>query len=217
MSGRFGRVRRGVLLAAGLGAAFALVGCGIRPTEGPINAGAPASRLQSPTTGVPPSAAQHQVYFIRDGRPQAVPRGGAVQLPTPGTTTRVPTTGDPERLSLIFRLLRELAEGPSPEEAAAGWTTALPKGGVRDAIPVPGDPLDLVRLDVDVLGALSPPALGQIVCTLEHAARTPISLAGRTGPGTPLTCASFTNGTVPVPVPSAPGLPGSKPPVTPTR
>lgn len=180
-------------LVAALGAALLVAGCGIRATEGPINAGDPARRPSTPGNGAGPGTSKHAIYLVRDGRPQAVQRGGAVVLPTPDLNTARPTSpNDPERRSLIVRLLLELGQGPSAEEAAQGWSTALPPGGVKPADPLPGDPVDLVRLDVASLGALDPLALGQIVCTLQHAAKShPIKFGARTGAGAAQNCASF--------------------------
>lgn len=172
--------------------AAALAGCGIRSTDGPINAGEPAKR-PAPGTATTAPVAQHQIYLIREGRPQPVPRGDAVdiQVPAPGAT-RIAAPGDPLRMSLIDRLLRELAKGPSSAEAAQGWTTAVPAGGIGLAEPQPGDPADLVRLDVDNVAALNPLALGQIVCTLQRAAKTEgLPLAGRTGPARAEQCAAY--------------------------
>lgn len=193
LPGRTERSRTVVALIAALGAALLAAGCGIRATEGPINAGDPARRPSTAGTGTGPGTSKHAIYLVRDGRPQAVQRGGAVVLPTPDQSTSRPTSpNDPERRSLIVRLLLELGQGPSAEETAQGWSTALPPGGVKPADPLPSDPVDLVRLDVASLATLDPLALGQIVCTLQHAAKShPINFAARTGPGIPQDCASF--------------------------
>ncbi|MCF2529795.1 hypothetical protein [Yinghuangia soli] len=210
MSGVRRRPRTGLLVAGAVGSAVLLAGCGIRATEGPINAGDPATRPQGATAtqAVP----QHQIYLVREGRPQPVPRGDAVdlQLPGPGAT-RSAAAGDPLRMSQIDRLLRELAKGPNPEEAAQGWSTALPPGGVRLAEPLAGDPADLVRLDLDSFGAIDALALGQIVCTLQHASRAKeVPLAGRAGPGKPQQCAAFQAVSVgPPPANGKPSVPGS--------
>lgn len=196
------RPHTGLLLGCVLGAAVLVSGCGIRSTEGPINAGDPATRPLGATSTQ--AVAQHLIYLVREGRPQPVPRGDAVdlQVPPPGST-RIPMPGDPLRMSQIDRLLRELAKGPNAEEAAQGWSTALPPGGVGLAEPQPGDPVELVRLDQDRAGGIDPLALGQIVCTLQHAARaTDVTLAGRTGPGKPQQCAAFQTSS---PFPSPPG------------
>ncbi|WTW97126.1 hypothetical protein OG216_28875 [Streptomycetaceae bacterium NBC_01309] len=188
------RSRRAVALVGVVGAAALLVGCGIRETEGPINAGEPAKRPQGTATS--PVLAMHSIYLVRNGRPAPVLRGDAVDLPVPGqNTTRQPSPGDPLRMSLIDRLLRELARGPNAEEAAQGWTTRLPAGGVKLAEPFAEDPAALIRLDLAAVTELDPVALGQVVCTLEHAAKSAsVLLAGRTGPGRPLTCATFEDG-----------------------
>lgn len=193
--GTGGRSRTVLALIAVLGAALLVSGCGIRATEGPINAGDPARRPSTPGNAAGPGTSKHAIYLVRDGRPQAVQRGGAVVLPTPDPNAPRPTSPlDPERRSLIVRLLLELGQGPSAEEAAQGWTTALPPGGVKPADPLAADPADLVRLDVASLDALDPLALGQIVCTLQHAAKShPISFGARTGPGVPQDCAAFEN------------------------
>lgn len=186
------RPRRSRLAIVGaVGAAALLAGCGIRATEGPINAGEPAKRPQGTATS--PVLATHPIYLVRNGRPEPVLRGDAVDLPLPSHNPTHPSTADdPLRLSLIDRLLRELAKGPTQEEKAAGWTTRLPSGGVGLANPFPDDSPELVRLDVGSLGELDPLALGQVVCTIQRAAKADrILLAGRGGPGQPLVCATF--------------------------
>ncbi|NUU20528.1 MAG: hypothetical protein HOV68_03275 [Streptomycetaceae bacterium] len=197
------RSRAFVGLTAGVATVGLLAGCGIRATEGPINAGPPAQRPAQGATSLP-GVAQHAIYLVRDGRPQQVQRGDAVDLTVPGTgSTPVPTPDDPARMSQIDRLLRELVKGPTPEEAAQGWTTALPAGGLGLANPVAGDPADLVRLDVDSFASLSPLALGQIVCTLQSAGKNAsVSLAARTGPGRSQQCATFENLPVGAPKPA---------------
>ncbi|MGW0657769.1 hypothetical protein [Streptodolium elevatio] len=207
--GRYRRSRRTLALVGVVGAAALLVGCGIRETEGPINAGEPAKRPQGTATS--PVLAMHSIYLVRNGRPAPVLRGDAVDLPVPGqNSTRQPVPGDPLRMSLIDRLLRELGHGPNAEEAAAGWTTRLPVGGVKLAEPVAEDPAILIRLDLAAVSELDPVALGQVVCTLQHAAKSAsVLLAGRTGPGRPLSCATFEDGPLgpeagPPPTPSAP-------------
>jgi hypothetical protein len=204
---RGGRSRARVALVAGVAVVGLLTGCGIRATEGPINAGEPARQPAPQDTSVLPGVAEHVIYLVRDGRPQQVHRGDAVDLATTGSgATRVPAPDDPLRMSLIDRLLRELVKGPTAEEAAQGWSTALPSGGVGLANPAAGDPADLVRLDLDSFAALSPLALGQIVCTLQSAAKTSsVSLGARTGPGRTHQCATFEN----LPVGAAKPVPGS--------
>ncbi|WP_436773440.1 hypothetical protein [Yinghuangia sp. YIM S09857] len=191
-----GRPRRALALLGVFGATALLAACGIRETEGPINAGEPAKRPQGTATS--PVLAMHSIYLVRNGRPAPVLRGDAVDLPVPGhNSTRQPGPGDPLRMSLIDRLLRELARGPNAEEAAAGWTTRLPTGGVRLAEPVTDDPAVLIRLDLASVTDLDPLALGQVVCTLEHAGSSAsVLLAGRTGPGRALTCAAFEDGPI---------------------
>ncbi|HSA52716.1 MAG TPA: hypothetical protein VLH10_21735 [Yinghuangia sp.] len=215
LPGRDARARppRPVLaLIAALGAVLLVAGCGIRATEGPINAGDPARRPSTQGNTASPGTANHAIYLIRDGRPQAVQRGGAVVLPTPARNTMRPTSPhDPERWSLIVRLLLELGQGPSADEAAQGWSTALPPGGVKPADPLPNDPVELVRLDLASLDALDPLALGQIVCTLQHAAKShPISFGARQGPGVAQDCAAF--GSTPAAPPTA-----ARTAATPTR
>jgi hypothetical protein len=187
------RPRIALLAAVAIGATATLTGCGIRATEGPINVGDAAKRPSPQGSTTTPDIGQHQIYLILDARPQPVLRGDSIeiQMPVPGST-RVPPAGDPLRMSQIDRLLRELAKGPSPEEAAKGWTSAVPPAGIRVADPQPGDPTDLVRLDVESLNALGPLALGQIVCTLQKAANvSALPLAGRSGPGRPQVCGAF--------------------------
>ncbi|MDI2130959.1 hypothetical protein [Yinghuangia seranimata] len=187
---------RALLLAVSTAALVA--GCGIRATEGPVNAGEPAKRPSPQGTTPSGVVGRHQIYLVRDGRPQPVLRGDPVdiQIPQPGST-KVPVPDDPQRMSQIDRLLRELVKGPSADERAQGWTTALPSGGVGPAEPQPGDPADLVRLDVEP-SSLSPLGLGQVVCTLQHASHAEVvPLAGRLGLGKPMRCGDFLAGPVP--------------------
>lgn len=168
------RRRLPIVVFATTGVLAALTSCGIRPTEGPVGAGKPASRL-GPSQSQPPGSERHIVYLVRDNRLQALPRAGRLVLrPSEGTTDRA-------RTDQVNRLLEELHLGPNDAEALDGYTTALPAGGVIAAAPAAGDPSALIRLDAP-LGALATTALGQVVCTFQSASGgETVLLAGRRG------------------------------------
>ncbi|RKE19423.1 hypothetical protein [Streptomyces sp. TLI_171] len=79
------RRTRPLLLACGVLAATLLTGCGIRPTEVPVDAGAPASRTACPNEVLVPLAPD-------TAAPSVVP--GPTARPAPAAT--VPATPTPQ-------------------------------------------------------------------------------------------------------------------------
>jgi len=192
------RRRLPIVVFATTGVLAALTSCGIRPTEGPVGAGKPATRVDPSSQAQPPSSERHIVYLVKDNRLQALPRAGRLVLrPSEGTADRT-------RTDQVNRLLEELHLGPNDAEALDGYTTALPAGGVIAAAPVQGDPAALFRLDAP-LGALATTALGQVVCTFQSASGgETVLLAGRRGKPETYRCEDYLDisrktGAVPTP------------------
>ncbi|MFP1628383.1 hypothetical protein ACLB9X_25175 [Streptomyces sp. 5K101] len=164
---RTGAGRGPVTALAVLAGALALAGCGIRPTQVPVEAGPAPSRVpcevsavdiapQSGRTGVPV-----RVYLVCASQLVPVDR-------TAGTTEE---KAPADRVATAQALLDELQREPSSAEDEAGFSTyvrgpLLLNAGRRDD---PAGTLRLSRQPED----LPPAALAQIVCTLmENGAAT---------------------------------------------
>lgn len=146
-------MRVAAALVAGL-AALALAACGdddeATSSAAPATSGTTTTAEQEATTvDIDDSAGSRMVaiYLERDGRVYPV--------------RRLVGSGRPE----LGPVLEQLLAGPTPEESAAGYTTAIPPGvqllGVRQAAP------DLVAVDLSVeFGKADKLALAQVVHTV---------------------------------------------------
>ncbi|WP_308307562.1 hypothetical protein [Streptomyces sp. ISL-10] len=145
---------------AALAGALALAGCGIRPTQVPVDAGPAPSRVPCEVSGVDvaPQAGRTgvpvRVYLVCASQLVSVDR-------TAGTTEE---KAPADRVATAQALLDELQREPSAPEHEAGFSTyvrgpLLLNAGRRDD---PAGALRLSRQPED----LPPAALAQIVCTL---------------------------------------------------
>lgn len=138
---------------------FSLVGCGIRPTSVPVDAGAAPTRMScaapapSPVRSPEVGSVAGKVYLVCSGRVLAVER-----------TVTMPRDSDPlDPLDVARVLLEQLRSAPLGPEVEAGFSTDIPAdltvSGAR-----PSDPDAVLRLSQqpDELPAF---ALAQIVCT----------------------------------------------------
>lgn len=159
-SGRPGRWWRAICrtLAAGLSLATT-VGCGIRTTSVPVDAGPAPSRdsCAAPARTTPTSTDEalltSYVYLVCGSRALAVHR--AVPLPE---------NADPDdRLAVARTLLRALQQLPTDAETDAGFTTDVPHR-LRVSGPRADDPSTALRLSEEPT-ELPAFALAQIVCT----------------------------------------------------
>lgn len=179
------RRRLPIVIFATTGVLAALTSCGIRPTEGPVGAGKPASRTAPSAQSRLPGSERHIVYLVKDNRLQALPRGGRLVL------RPAEAAPDKPRTDQVNQLLEELHLGPNDAEALEGYTTALPAGGLVAADRREGDPPTLFRLDAP-LSALATIALGQVVCTLQSASGgDTVLLAGRRTPPESYRCENY--------------------------
>ncbi|MEU8783005.1 hypothetical protein [Streptomyces sp. NPDC048637] len=151
--------RTGRRTAAVAALALAAVGCGIRGTSVPVDAGGAPSRVSckapaSEPAANPPGRAQATVYLVCGSALAQVER--TVSLPK-GTATTDP------RLPTARALLKELQRQPSSDEERAGFSSALPQD-LKVTAPRAGDPSDALRLSIrpDDLPSF---ALAQLVCT----------------------------------------------------
>ncbi|MGG2458357.1 hypothetical protein ACO0M4_00745 [Streptomyces sp. RGM 3693] len=159
--------------------ALAAAGCGIRGTSVPVDAGGAPSRVschapESDTSTAAAGAARVPVYLVCGST--LVPVERAVEQPpgTPGAAIRLPAAR---------ALLAELQRPPTPDEARAGFSTALPTA-LRVAGPRAGDAPEALRLSVEP-DDLPSFALAQLVCTYGRSGalgRTGGALLGGPGP-----------------------------------
>ncbi|MET7618193.1 hypothetical protein [Streptomyces sp. NPDC005408] len=154
------RARRTVAALAVLTSVVAVLGgCGIRPTQVPVDAGPAPSRVPCEVTG-------------ENITPQAQPQGVPVrvylvcasQLESVDRTARIPDEKAADsRLRVAQALLGELVKEPSAPEHEAGFATyvrgPLVLSGARE-----GDPAGTLRLSRQPED-LPTAALAQIVCT----------------------------------------------------
>ncbi|MEV6825901.1 hypothetical protein [Amycolatopsis sp. NPDC051102] len=113
--------------------------CGIKPT--PVLGAGPAPTLRNPVNGGP--GTDVILYFLRDGRPAPVTRPGGFPVTVQST-------------------LAMLLEGPSSDEKADGYTTALPRlvGGITVS---PGPPATITFSSP--LRPIGAAGINQLVCT----------------------------------------------------
>lgn len=147
------------LVAVALLTLSALVGCGIRPTSVPVDAGAAPTRMScaapepSPVESPEVGSVAGKVYLVCSGRVLAVQR-----------TVTMPRGSDPlDRLDVARVLLEQLRSAPLDEESEAGFSTDIP-ADLQVGSARPADPDAVLRLSrqPDELPAF---ALAQIVCT----------------------------------------------------
>jgi len=144
---------RTVAAAAALGAALALAGCGI-PAESEPHTVAPPAPYRNTTTGSAPQpttgALVETLYLVRDDGVVAVTRPAEEQPDAQG-------------------VLADLASGPNTAEKAQGLSSLLAGGTVVEGVGM-DKRLATVALGegLDSLSASNvPPAMAQIVCTLD--------------------------------------------------
>jgi hypothetical protein len=133
-----------------------LTGCGIRTTSVPVDAGAAPSRVSCAAPRPPakpdPSEVTRQVFLVCSS--QVTPVSRNLALPD----TRV------DWYARVQQLIGQIQFSPLPDEAKAGFSSAVP-ASLSLASPRAGDPKLALRLNEAPAG-LPPFALGQIVCTL---------------------------------------------------
>ncbi|NUS15918.1 MAG: hypothetical protein HOY69_31720, partial [Streptomyces sp.] len=134
-----------------------LGGCGIRTTTVPVDAGPAPSRVscQVPKAVNSPGvtdAAVVGIYLVCGMQATPVPRTVSVRPQARG------------RVEQVRELVAQLNRALTAQEAAAGFTTAVP-ATLEILGPWPGDPADALRLDA-VVEDLPSFALAQIVCTI---------------------------------------------------
>ncbi|WP_405998954.1 hypothetical protein [Streptomyces sp. NBC_00829] len=153
-----GRIRRTAATLAVLAGVVALGGCGIRPTQVPVDAGPAPSRVPcevSDGTVTPQTQ--------RQGIPVRVYLVCASQLESVDRTAEISEKAADNRLHVAQALLNELAGEPSPLEREAGFATFV-RGPLVLSGPHKGDPTGTLRLSRQPED-LPTAALAQIVCT----------------------------------------------------
>ncbi|UED84497.1 hypothetical protein [Streptomyces profundus] len=164
------RIRATRLALAGLLAATTAVGCGIRPTDVPVDAGPAPTRA---SCDAPAGEADHaEIYLVCAQRLTSVTR----YLPST-------MTGGLNRTEVAGALLREMQNEPARAERTAGFSSAVPDD-LEIASPAAEDPEGVVRLSErpKELPAL---ALDQIICTFaksELGNGQTVTLGGPPGP-----------------------------------
>ncbi|WP_037912658.1 hypothetical protein [Actinacidiphila yeochonensis] len=147
--------RYGLPLTAVLGLVL-LSGCGIRTTSVPVDAGPAPTRVSCAAPRPPakpdPSEVTRQVFLVCSM--QVTPVSRNLTLPD----SRVDWYGR------VQQLISQIQFSPRPEEAKAGFSSAVP-ASLELAGPREGDPASSLRLN-QAPSALPPFALAQIVCTL---------------------------------------------------
>lgn len=154
-----GRTRRTAAALAVLMGVAVLGGCGIRPTQVPVDAGPAPSRVPCEVTGenitpqAQPQGVPVRVYLVCGSQLASVDRTASMSDAK---------TGD-SRLRLAQALLDQLEKEPSASEHEAGFATyvrgPLTLSGARE-----GDPAGTLRLSRQPED-LPTAALAQIVCT----------------------------------------------------
>ncbi|MDT0447024.1 hypothetical protein [Streptomyces johnsoniae] len=130
----------------------ATVGCGIRATDVPVDAGPAPSRAACDTTPeAEESAADTEVYLLCGSHVESVAR--PVDLPA----------GSEDRVGAAKALLDALQTDPRNEERAAGFTSEVPDD-LEVSGPVADDPAPALRLSQGPAD-LTAAALVQIICT----------------------------------------------------
>ncbi|WP_309050470.1 hypothetical protein [Streptomyces sp.] len=150
----------GALVAAAL--TLLVSGCGIRTTSVPVDAGAAPTRVPCSLTGESSSAAAQgvplRVHLVCGAQLEVVERGAPLPEERAGRSP----------LRTAAELLELLVAGPSEEERAAGFTTAV-RGPMTVKGARAGDPAGTLRLNRQPED-LAPTALSQIVCTFAESA-----------------------------------------------
>ncbi|MFE7134251.1 hypothetical protein ACFVIM_25675 [Streptomyces sp. NPDC057638] len=161
-----GARRAGTALLGGALLLAAIAGCGIRPTQVPVDAGPAPSRMPCDATedgpaGTGPRDITVQVYLLC-----------AAQLRTVYRTAVLPeATGVDSSVQVARALLAELREEPTAAETEAGFSTQV-RGPMGIEGPRDGDPAGTLRL-TRMPDELAPRALAQIVCTLAKSRAVP--------------------------------------------
>ncbi|MFF0446921.1 hypothetical protein ACFYT4_10975 [Streptomyces sp. NPDC004609] len=161
-------------LAALLGA-LALGGCGIRPTQVPVDAGPAPSRVPCEVSGdnlsAQPQGVPVRIYLVC-----------ASQLSLVDRTADIPAAKSPaDGLRVAQALLAELQKEPSSAEREAGFATYV-RGGMSVSGGRASDPpgtLRLSRQPEDLPAA----ALSQIVCTFAESRAASAGVVVLGGPG----------------------------------
>ncbi|QDY78673.1 hypothetical protein [Streptomyces qinzhouensis] len=156
---RTGTRRGAVAFFGAMGIVLLLGGCGIRPTQVPVDGGPAPSRMPCAVTaeGGP------------ETRPQSVPVRiylvCAAQLVAVDRTAELPVAKSSDNgLQVARALVAELQKEPSQMEREAGFQTFV-RSPVTVSAPRDGDPEDTYRLSRQPED-LPPEALSQLVCTL---------------------------------------------------
>ncbi|MFF4341578.1 hypothetical protein ACFY00_16785 [Kitasatospora sp. NPDC001540] len=100
------RFRPLALLAGGLLAPALLTGCGIRPTEVPVDAGAPASRTACPSELLAPRA---------PGTPAPAATPGAAPGKPPASTSASTSAASPSASASVSPAEAFVAPSPAPD------------------------------------------------------------------------------------------------------
>ncbi|MGW3626062.1 hypothetical protein [Streptomyces sp. NPDC000880] len=160
------RTRRTAAALAVLTTALVLGGCGIRPTQVPVDAGPAPSRVPCQVT-------------TEDMTPQAQPQGVPVrvylvcasQLESVDRTAQIlEGKAVDSRVQVAQALLDELQKEPSSPEHEAGFTTYV-RGPLTLSGPREGDPAGTLRLNRQPED-LPTAALAQIICTFAESTTT---------------------------------------------
>jgi hypothetical protein len=172
-----GRTRRAAAALAVLTGVVVLGGCGIRPTQVPVDAGPAPSRAACEVAG-------------ENLTPQAQPQGTPVrvylvcasELESVDRTAEIPDAKADSRLQVAQALLEELKRAPSSAEHGAGFVTYV-RGPLILSGARKGDPAGTLRLSRQPED-LATPALAQIVCTFaESRVAAPSGAVVLGGPG----------------------------------
>jgi hypothetical protein len=153
------RARRTAATLAVLTTAVVLGGCGIRPTQVPVDAGPAPSRVPCEVTGenvtpqAQPQGVPVRVYLVCASQLESVDR--TVQIPEGKAVD--------SRVQVAQALLDELQEEPSSPEHEAGFATYV-RAPLTLSGPREGDPAGTLRLSRQPED-LPTAALAQIVCT----------------------------------------------------
>ncbi|WP_062207210.1 hypothetical protein [Streptomyces sp. NBRC 109706] len=164
------RIRSGRLALTGLLLATTALGCGIRPTDVPVDAGPAPTRA---SCDAPAGEEDHtEIYLVCAQRLTFVTR----YLPST-------MTGGLDRTEVARTLLREMQNEPARAERTAGFSSSVPDD-LEIAGPAAEDPAGVVRLSErpKELPAL---ALDQIICTFaksELGDGQRVTLGGPPGP-----------------------------------
>ncbi|RKN05250.1 hypothetical protein [Streptomyces radicis] len=144
--------RRGWLAVCAL-TLLSLAGCGIRPTEVPVDAGPAPTRATCDTRPELVDGATSDVYLLCGSHIESVRR--PVELP-----------GQDDRVAVAEALLAELQSHPEDDEREAGFTSEVP-ASLRVTGPEADDPAPALRLSSKP-SELTAVALVQIICTFAH-------------------------------------------------